>query len=205
VVPKRTEDAVLADLSMGKTHPHGLFPRVGYYCVFCFSICGGGELHRLHREDFKLGKDCNGAFVKYHERTAKNGKASMTKFQPEHFRPAVKCNEADVVVTFTRYMFHLPDGMEEFFLSVINNPRTYAWYSKASMGIKCLRGLLREIFVENGLDPDKFTNKSGRATLVTRMAESGVPPEVGMLVTGQALTFVYFFLCFCLFCWFSSS
>jgi hypothetical protein len=39
--------------------------------------------------------------------------------------------------------------------------------------------------LDNGLDPSEYTNKSGRATLVTRMSEHGVPREVGMRLTGH--------------------
>src|SRR5450759_1082906 len=107
---------------------------MGYYCMFQFSIRGGRELHRLARADFEVGVDNGGRFVQYHERTSKNGKATMKKFQPEHFRPAMKVYEVDVVDTFDMYYKHLPDGMSEFFLAVIDNPRTISWYFRSPMG-----------------------------------------------------------------------
>ncbi|CAM6105270.1 unnamed protein product [Calypogeia fissa] len=36
-----------------------------------------------------------------------------------------------------------------------------------------------------GLAPDLFSNRSGRATLITRMAARGVPDDVGMLISGH--------------------
>jgi hypothetical protein len=149
--------------------------------------------------DFSLGKDHRGGFVEYHERTSKNGKASLKRFQPEHFRMAVRNYEEDVVDTFRRYLSHFPEDVEAFFLSVIDNPRTCVWYSKTVMGMKSLRNVVKNILVENGLDAEEFTNNSGRTTLVTRMAEAGVPPEVGMDVTGECLSVC---ACICAGCFF---
>jgi hypothetical protein len=103
----------------------------------------------------------------------------------------VKNYEEDVLDTFRRYFSHLPEGVEAFFLSVIDTPASCVWYSKTVMGLKSLRNVVKNILVENGLDPEQFTNKSGRTTLVTRMAEAGVPPEVGMDVTGEFWYFVF--------------
>jgi hypothetical protein len=196
VVPRRTEAQILESLCMCKGHPRGLVWRVIYYCVSKFAIRGGCELYRTWCVDFGFGKDHKGEFVEYHERTSKNGKASLKRFQPEHFRLALRNYEVDVVDTFRRYYSHLPEGVESLFLSVIDNPRTCVWYSRTVMGLKSLRSTVRNMLVENGLDPDGFTNKSGRATLVTRMAEAGVPPEVGMTVTGGP---AFFKLLLCIF------
>jgi hypothetical protein len=38
------------------------------------------------------------------------------------------------------------------------------------------------------MDPEDYSNKSGKTTHITRMAAAGVPGEVGMLITGE-----YFF------------
>jgi hypothetical protein len=170
---------------MANTFSRGLFRRVGFYCIFRFCIRGGCELHRLRKDDFTFGIDDKGKFVEYHERSSKNGKATMSRFQPEHFRDAIKSYDEDLIDTFIRYYKRCPNDMEEFFLAVIDNPRTSYWYSKATMGLKSVRALLKSIFEENGLDPDNYSNKSGRTTHVTRMAEAGVPSEVGMLITGS--------------------
>lgn len=39
-----------------------------------------------------------------------------------------------------------------------------------------------------GLPPDVSSNRSGRATLITRMAAKGVPNEVGRLISGHHTT-----------------
>jgi hypothetical protein len=61
------------------------------------------------------------------------------------------------------------------------------------MGIKTIQSAVKKLFEENGLDPQDYSNKSGRTTHITRMAAAGVPAEVGMLVTGEFVSFVCFF------------
>jgi hypothetical protein len=75
--------------------------------------------------------------------------------------------------------------MKEFFLTSIPNPRERVWYAKLVMGLKPLSSLVKQIFVENGLDPKEYSNKSGRAMLVTCMSALGVTSEIGMKVTGK--------------------
>jgi hypothetical protein len=94
----------------------------------------------------------------------------MKKFQPKHFQIGLKNYEVDVVSTFVEYFKHLPDDMDDFFLTPIPAPSSLVWYAKVPMGIKPLRSMMKELCVENGLDPGQFLNKSGRTTLVTRMS-----------------------------------
>jgi hypothetical protein len=185
VVARRTEEELLADISMSVNHPRGLLWRVAFYCLMRFAIRGGRELYDVRRSDWVIDFDHKGEYVEYHERSSKNGKATFKRFQPEHFRLAVKVYDLDVVDSFKRYFKHLPEGPEAFFLSVIDTPQTVVWYSITVMGLKSLTTLVKRILSDNGLDPEDFSNKSGRTTLVTRMAEAGVPPEVGMDVTGR--------------------
>jgi hypothetical protein len=72
--------------------------------------------------------------------------------------------------------------------------RGIAWYSKLPMGIKTIRSVVKNIFAENGLNPEDYSNKSGRTTHITRMAAAGVPAEVGMLITGEWFLWVFGFV-----------
>jgi hypothetical protein len=146
---------------------------LAFLACFGFSIRGGNELHRVRQDDFTFGTDFKGQFVEYHEWCSKNGKASMKKFQLEHFHMGVKNYKPDVVVSFEEYILHLPEGTLKIFFTPIPALRSPAWYSKASMGVKPLKNLVKEICVENGLDPDSFSNKFGRTTLVTSWCKLG--------------------------------
>jgi hypothetical protein len=118
-------------------------------------------LWHLEFADFAIGEDENGYYVEYHERYSKNHKASLSKFQPEHFRPSVKVYDLDVYDTFQRYAARHPEGMANFFLQPIDSPRD-AWYAKTPMGLKQVCSLVKQIFSETGLDPEGYTNESSR-------------------------------------------
>jgi hypothetical protein len=105
----------------------------------------------------------------------------------------VRNYDPDVVATFEIYFKHLPEGFPELFLAIIESLRTIVWYTKTPMGIKTIRGAVKKLFEENGLDPQDYSNKPGRTTHITQMAAAGVPAEVGMLVTGEFVSFVCFF------------
>ena len=69
-------------------------------------IMGYSELYNLLDIDFTLGEDQYGQCVKYSERDSKNYKASMTKYQEEHFQDTVICYEKDVE-TYAQLMRHM--------------------------------------------------------------------------------------------------
>ena len=58
------------------------------------------ELYNTRRVDFVVDSDERGEFVEYHKRSSKNGKATLKKYQPEHFCLAIKIYESDVLDTF---------------------------------------------------------------------------------------------------------
>lgn len=89
-----------------------------------------------------------------------------------------------------QYLQHLPllaTGVkEDLFLCAITNPTSNVWYNRVSkVGINVTSGWLRNMLNLVGLPGDLFSNKSGRASLVTRMAAKGVPDEIGMLIIGH--------------------
>jgi hypothetical protein len=110
---------------------------------------------------------------------------SLYRYQEEHFRPAVTEHDQDMVETMKVLISHLPLSCMFLFCQPIDNPRTNAWYSSLRVSAKRLTGCLKEIHKECGLDVEAVSNKSGRTTCVTRMASEGVPPAVGMQITGH--------------------
>jgi hypothetical protein len=108
----KSEREILADDSMSPSYPRGLFRRTGYFCIFRWSIRGGAELHALRASDFTFGRDEAGKYVQYHERSSKNRKFSMKRFQPEHLRQAIKIYDEDTVNTFEAYYRRRREGME---------------------------------------------------------------------------------------------
>jgi hypothetical protein len=170
---------------MGKWYARGLQRRVIYYSNFGYAIRAGIELWNVHFKDFRLCKDEFGPYVCYNERLFKNYKVDMTHFQEEHFKAPLKNYEEDVIDTFKSYLSQHP-RCKKLFLQPIDNPaKTDKWYktgqnvSKASL-TNTLKGILQEL----GINATEYGNKSGRASMVTRISHCGVPPEIGKLVTG---------------------
>jgi hypothetical protein len=64
----------------------------------------------------------------------------------------------DVFDTFSRYFCCHPTNTEAFLLNVIENPWD-CWYAAIPMGLKPVRDLVKQIFLDNGLDPAEYTNK----------------------------------------------
>lgn len=98
--------------------------------------------------------------------------------------------EADFVLTVKQYMRHMPPLEEgtkqDLFMGAITNPAGNVWYNKVLKVSKERAGAwLANMLKLVGLSADVFSNRSGRATLITRMAARGVPDEVGMLISGH--------------------
>jgi hypothetical protein len=151
-VAKKTGEQILGDSCMRKYHSPGLFMRVLFFYVFCFCMRGGLKLHCVRRVDWVEGSDKSGPYIEYTERSSKNGRASLKKYQPKHIGDALRSYDPDVVDTFPRYFKHLLEECLEISLSVIESPRTVAWHSKLPMGIKTIWSVAKNIFAENSLN-----------------------------------------------------
>jgi hypothetical protein len=95
------------------------------------------------------------------------------------------------VLTLKQYFRHMPDDAEkpDLFMNPIPNPATTVWYNRMHKvsEARC-SDLLKSMARIVGIDAECFSNKSGRATLITWMAFLGVPNEVDRLVTGHHTT-----------------
>jgi hypothetical protein len=85
-------------------------------------------------------------------------------------------------------MRHMPEDFEkpDLFMNPIPNPAGIAWYNRSHKVSKSrCADLLKSMAKIVGIDPACFSNKSGRATLITWMATLGVPVHIGMMITGH--------------------
>ncbi|CAM6118231.1 unnamed protein product [Calypogeia fissa] len=189
VISMEDEQIILRDACTMPTNSQGLQKRVAYYLLNRFCIWGGSELYSLPSEDFSFGADATGKFVRFDERMSKNCKVSMERFQDEHFQPPIVEYDVDVVETIQKLIKHLPvsvtSPVKYMFYQAIDNPRSIAWYSTSCVAERNLNEWVKLMYEESGLISDGITNKSGRTTCVTRMAVGGVPPVVGMLLSGH--------------------
>jgi hypothetical protein len=74
----------------------------------------------------------------------------------------------------------------DLFMQPIPNPEKEVWNNRSHKvsELRCAN-ILKSLGKIVGIDTDCFSNKSGRVTLITRMAALGVPDEVGMMVSGH--------------------
>jgi hypothetical protein len=195
VISLADESVILNHACTAKTNARGLQRRAAFYLLSRFCIRGGAELYNLLAIDFMFGQDEVGQYVRYDERLSKNYKISMERYQEEHFRPSITEHDLDVVVTMELLISHLPEKVNTpskfLFYQAIDNPRSNAWFSSSRVSSRNLCKWLKLIHEECGLLAEGITNKSGRTTCVTRMAVEGVPPAVGMLLTGHKSSGAY--------------
>lgn len=124
---------------------------------------------------------------RYDERTSKNHKVTLSRFQEEHFRRPVVSFDPDVVATFRALLSHMPSNSEHghLFLAAIVNPRSNIWFrSGINVGESAMRNWMRQMCKTVGLVGD-FTNKSGRVTAISRMSAGMVPRKAIASVTGH--------------------
>jgi hypothetical protein len=130
----------------------------------------------------------NFCFGSYDERESKNNLYNKNKYKVSQFCKTWSTDEPDFILTLKQYLQHQNPEVEkpDLFMNPIPNPAKEVWYNKTHKvsEARCahfLKGMVSII----GIDSSCFSNKSGRATLVTRMATLGVPNEIGMMITGH--------------------
>ncbi|CAM6090480.1 unnamed protein product [Calypogeia fissa] len=190
ILKEEHEKAILADVDHQIYTPQ-CQKRLAFYCLVRLGIRGGLELYELQRQDFLIQTDKEGReFVRFEERCSKNNNYTLERYNEEQFRKVFHSYEEDFVITVKQYLRHMPPEDEgtkpDLFLGPITNPTGNIWFNrvhKVSQGraSKWLRTMLELV----GLAPDLFSNRSGRATLITRMAARGVPDDIGMLISGH--------------------
>ena len=111
-------------------------------------------------------------------------------------RRSIICNHSNLVETFETYILHLPKWTSHdppaphpFFLRAIdgiNLKEPSVWYAKRRVGVKQISKWLKMMVTSlPGCAQGNYSNKSVRITTICRFNAMGVPPEVGMRMTGH--------------------
>lgn len=129
---------------------------------------------------------------KFEERLSKNNNYTLTRCSEEQFWNAYHSFEPDFVLCVKQYFRHMPplepNTIADLFWGPITNPATVVWFNrKHKVACDQAGNWLKTMLKIVGLPTDLFTNKSGRATLITRMATRGVPSKIGMMISGHQL------------------
>ena len=110
-----------------------------------------------------------------------NGRESTT---PKYGKPIEK---RDPYRAFVEYIGHRPQGDKlpgNFFLTAVDGPTTNVWYKAAPVGRNTLAMQMKTIASIASLY-GKFTNSSGRKTIIQSLPEDFHPLEISEL-TGHA-------------------
>ena len=149
---------------------------------------GFKEQHDCQLSDFTVTEQ----YIEYKERQTKNRQGD----EPTATKRARKYNnkiwrtdggERDPHRAFIEYIGHRPKGDNvpgNFYLSPVDSPKSNVWYKMVPIGRNTLAKQMQSIASIASLD-GKFTNSSGRKTVIQTLRDDFDPLEISKL-TGHA-------------------
>ena len=175
-------------IDIGVQNPRSLLHLVWWNNVTHLGMRGVKEQHDCQLSDFTVTEQ----YIEYKERQTKNRQGD----EPTATKRARKYNnkiwrtdggELDPHRAFIEYVGHRPKGDNvpgSLFLSPVHNPKSNVWYKTVPIGINTLAKEMQIIASIASLD-GKFTNSSGRKTVIQSLRDDFDPLEISEL-TGHA-------------------
>ena len=146
------------------------------------------EQYDCQIEDFTVNEE----YVEYKERQTKNRRdeGSSRKRARKYNTKIWKTDggERDPYRASVEYVCHRPQDDKvpgNFFLTPVDGPTTNVWYKAVPVGRNTLAKRMKTIASIASLD-GKFTNSSGRKTVIQSLREDFHPLEISELTTGHA-------------------
>ena len=188
--PVETEDIekMWSSGAIGLQNPRSLLHLVWWSNVTHLGMRGFKEQHDCQLSDFTVTEQ----YIEYKERQTKNRQGD----EPTATKRARKYNnkiwrtdggERDPHRAFIEYIGHRPKGDKvpgNFYLSPVDSPKSNVWYKMVSIGRNTLAKHMQSIASIASLD-GKFTNSSGRKTVIQALRDDFDPLEISEL-TGHA-------------------
>lgn len=174
--------------AIGLQNPRSLLRLVWWNNVTHLGMRAFKEQYDCQLDDFTITEQ----YVEYKERQTKNrqgDEGSATKRARKYNNKIWKTDggERDPYRAFTEYVGHRPKGEKvprNFFLTPVENPISNVWYKMVPVGRNKLAKQMQEIASFASLD-GKFTNSSGRKTVIQSLRDEFHPLEISEL-TGHA-------------------
>lgn len=174
--------------AIGLQNPRALLHLVWWNNVTHLGMRGFKEQHDCQLSDFTMTEQ----YVEYTERQTKNrqgGEGSARKRARKYNNKIWKTDggERDPFRAFVEYVGHRPKGDNvpgNFFLTPVKNPTSSVWYKTIPVGQNTLGKQMKSIASIASLD-GKFTNSSGRKTVIQTLRDDFDPLEISEL-TGHA-------------------
>ena len=205
VISYEEEDLLWTRGVMGLDTPKKLVRTVFFYTGLNLCLRGGDEHRCLKVSQFcrmtvndpkNAGQDI--VCYEYTEHGSKNNKGGLQQIKKRqqnkvvrHYAdPAVgsRCLVAILDVYMSRRPEFPPDSLDSdvFYLRPFEKcTEGKPWFYVRAMSHNTLKAMLKTMFKEAGLNADKITNHSLRATATTRMIDAGIPEKVIMDRTGH--------------------
>ena len=174
--------------AIGLQNPRSLLHLVWWNSVTHLGMRGFKEQHDCQLSDFTVTEQ----YIEYKERQTKNRQGD----EPTATNRARKYNNKiwrtdggarDPHRAFIEYIGHRPKGDNvpgNFYLSPVDSPKSNVWYKMVPIGRNTLTKQMQSIASIASLD-GKFTNSSGRKTVIQALRDDFDPLEISEL-TGHA-------------------
>ena len=174
--------------AIGLQNPHSLLRLVWWNNVTRLGMRAFKEQYDCQIEDFTVSEE----YVEYKERQTKNrqGDEGSSRKRARKYNTKIwktDGGERDPYRAFVEYVGHRPQGDKvpgNFFLTPVDEPTTNVWYKAVPVGRNTLAKQMKTIASIASLD-GKFTNSSGRKTIIQSLREDFHPLEISEL-TGHA-------------------
>lgn len=174
--------------AIGLQNPRSLLRLVWWNNVTHLGMRAFKEQYDCQIEDFTVNEE----YVEYKERQTKNrqGDEGSSRKRARKYNTKIwktDGGEKDPYRAFVEYVGHRPQGDKvpgNFFLTPVDGPTTNVWYKAVPMGRNTLAKQMKTIASIASLD-GKFTNSSGRKTVIQSLREDFHPLEISEL-TGHA-------------------
>ncbi len=163
----------------------GLTYAVFWYNCKLFGLRGGDEHRALRREQFEVGSDGNGRFIRFMGRSCKNvqGGLRQRKVQCKDLRIYARPELGDrcVVDLYNHYFSFIPITGDFYRKPIGDSPPKF---SKQVIGKNKLGTLVKEMCLRAGFSGN-YTNHSGKVTCATQLFENNIDEQLIMRQTGH--------------------
>ena len=196
VISSSEEQQLWASGVFSTSNPQSLLNAIFFYNGMNFVLRGGEEHRSLTISQLQFGAEKKREYVIYTEFGSKNrpgGKKQLNldnKSVRQYAQPDLgeQCHVHLLKLYLSLIPTDDPDiGKKAFYYKPLSKfiPKSKPWYSSVPIGHNTLDAMLKNIFMKAGMDVDKISNHSLRATSITRMYNASLPEKLIMERSGH--------------------
>ena len=190
-VIEETHDQILWNKNLlGSDTPTKLVHTLVYLFGKNFALRGRDEHRRLQMSMIEEQYDhLEGRyFLLFTENISKTSRGGIhdSKKEPKKTRAYEnqQCPDRCIVQLFRKYLNHRPQGVEDFYLTPLINPKSDVWFKVTPMGVNQLANVVKQLF-QNADIKGHFTNHSLKRTARSQLCADGFGRDVVVKKTGH--------------------